>query len=100
MSYDFNQLSTCFEYRSLNPFGTGQCLTTPPSKKDNDVEEVSIPLEQGNVLRRRIIGEVFTATDRLNPFGTGQCLTTYCSQLSQKDKDVSIPLEQGNVLRQ
>ena len=28
MSYDFNQLSTCFEYRSLNPFGTGQCLTT------------------------------------------------------------------------
>ena len=35
----------------LNPFGTGQCLST---KKENKLllkELVSIPLEQGNVFR-------------------------------------------------
>ena len=37
---------------------------------------VSIPLEQGNVLRLFHVWMI-TITMRLNPFGTGQCLTTY-----------------------
>ena len=36
---------------SLNPFGTGQCLTTVIVKEDVVGMNVSIPLEQGNVLR-------------------------------------------------
>ena len=37
----------------LNPFGTGQCLTTGNGVLIQLLERVSIPLEQGNVLRRR-----------------------------------------------
>ena len=61
---------------SLNPFGTGQCLTTNFHKIDeNYLAFVSIPLEQGSVLR------LFNKNRSnkwlsLNPFGTGQCLTT------------------------
>ena len=69
-------LGTSIGVRGLNPFGTGQCLTTKELK----------------------MAKVINLS--LNPFGTGQCLTT-----SQKIQDiilreVSIPLEQGSVLRQ
>ena len=83
----------------LNPFGTGQCLST---KKENKLllkELVSIPLEQGNVFRLKteerefLIGLVSIPLEQgnvfrldlllhlllgycLNPFGTGQCLST------------------------
>ena len=83
---------------------------------------VSIPLEQGNLLRRKRVGKYggasssqslwnramsydkFNMVERvrqesLNPFGTGQCLTTaYRSKITQRRK-LSIPWEQGNVLR-
>ena len=36
---------------SLNPFGTGQCLTTLVQKWMDVSGNVSIPLEQGSVLR-------------------------------------------------
>ena len=50
MSYDQLQVLV-YDVMGLNPFGTGQCLTTNiPAYLD----------EQGG----------------LNPFGTGQCLTT------------------------
>ena len=61
---------------SLNPFGTGRCLTT--SIKSGEIHTpmiVSIPLEQGGVLRRLYRNDCNT---RLY---------------------VSIPLEQGGVLR-
>ena len=117
------KISNCF-----NPFGTGQCLTTDLgfdrwdgsaefqslwnravsydiylTFKRNFKMEVSIPLEQGSVLRRGKDNGLCT-TDafqslwnravsydsdaifhlstfpflltRFNPFGTGQCLTT------------------------
>ena len=38
---------------------------------------VSIPLEQGNVLRHYEMRENGLVLISLNPFGTGQCLTTY-----------------------
>ena len=42
---------------SLNPFGTGQCLTTASKLMDIQDLYVSIPLEQGSVLRRNIGGK-------------------------------------------
>ena len=53
-------LGTSIGVRGLNPFGTGQCLTT-----------------NGNYLR-------LTKHNRLNPFGTGQCLTTNFNALTKK----------------
>ena len=35
----------------LNPFGTGQCLSTELGKSYDTVAKVSIPLEQGSVFR-------------------------------------------------
>ena len=86
------------EKLSLNPFGTGQCLTT------------------------KSLALMDQLAESLNPFGTGQCLTTrgyygirpiFMSQslwnraVSYDVKadehfrplSVSIPLEQGSVLR-
>ena len=37
---------------SLNPFGTGQCLTTMKDLLKGMEDAVSIPLEQGSVLRQ------------------------------------------------
>ena len=37
----------------LNPFGTGQCLSTHTKMLVCFHEPVSIPLEQGNVFRQR-----------------------------------------------
>ena len=42
---------------------------------------VSIPLEQGNVLRRKLTPE--HVVKGLNPFGTGQCLTTKLKKLGK-----------------
>ena len=75
VSYDKTIRFYLLQIKSLNPFGTGQCLTTPFS---------------------------FTLTgllQRLNPFGTGQCLTTTLLKQQISKTLVSIPLEQGSVLR-
>ena len=99
MSFDLPKsvkLPACLR---LNPFGTGQCLSTcvyfintvtrhlsqslwnrAMSFDSNrcpsiTLTHVSIPLEQGNVFRHNILLKkdiIF----RLNPFGTGQCLST------------------------
>ena len=85
----------------LNPFGTGQCLSTevpdwtvPSSIVSIPLEQgsvfrrttciasgrvwaVSIPLEQGSVFRLRQRWECSCRRNRLNPFGTGQCLSTF-----------------------
>ena len=82
------------------PFGTGQCLTTLtpcarsryilvsiPLEQGNVLRQkdalyfsalydVSIPLEQGNVLRQKCLYQRIKSNVCLNPFGTGQCLTT------------------------
>ena len=57
------------------PFGTGQCLTTLTPCARSRYILVSIPLEQGNVLRPTKAVKDETKVS-LNPFGTGQCLTT------------------------
>ena len=76
MSFNINVHLTFNNNPCFNPFGTGQCLSTPYSLKDLIKKEVSIPLEQGNVFRpKAIIANVLQTS-------------------------VSIPLEQGNVFRQ
>ena len=97
MSFDEYGGTVCQE-QSLNPFGTGQCLST--SMVGRFVKNrVSIPLEQGNVFRLKNHDEV-RRINCLNPFGTGQCLSTYCVAVeSSWIFIVSIPLEQGNVFR-
>ena len=100
MSFDEWRRATIYFKNGLNPFGTGQCLSTEAegeeylayivsipleqgnvfrrivAANDSLINEVSIPLEQGNVFRHD--GEVFLHIDAacLNPFGTGQCLST------------------------
>ena len=59
----------------LNPFGTGQCLSTQGTFNKKRFSPVSIPLEQGNVFRLRLRTNI-TQKTCLNPFGTGQCLST------------------------
>ena len=62
-------------FESLNPFGTGQGLSTAERRALDDIFAVSIPLEQGGVFRR---------SDRY----------------VQAAQEVLIPLEQGGVFRQ
>ena len=74
MSFDGNGPSIATN-RCLNPFGTGQCLSTE-SKEFK-----------------------FLILKSLNPFGTGQCLSTESAVKGTVEAGVSIPLEQGNVFR-
>ena len=73
MSFDLADFKYCKEV-GLNPFGTGQCLSTVTVL--DSVEPTG-----------------------LNPFGTGQCLSTDTDLAYWNMRDVSIPLEQGNVFR-
>ncbi len=52
VSYDLRVLATKANITRLNPFGTGQCLTTSRRNKHLTINQVSIPLEQGSVLRQ------------------------------------------------
>ena len=61
-------------HERLNPFGTGQCLSTEMLE-----------------WLKGFVG--------LNPFGTGQCLSTGSQVQTLSSKSVSIPLEQGSVFR-
>ena len=88
---------------SLNPFGTGQCLSTTTRRGDEPQQVVSIPLEQGNVFRQKVdlilksiimsqslwnramsfdvAMNKLLAWGSLNPFGTGQYLSTFINIL-------------------
>ena len=67
--------SSKFGYDCLNPFGTGQGLSTVIYYHLKRQIGVSIPLEQGRVFRLSNLNEVKTLLG-LNPFGTGQGLST------------------------
>ena len=51
VSYDEMAFSEYNRLVGLNPFGTGQCLTTNKIRIGRTQRSVSIPLEQGSVLR-------------------------------------------------
>ena len=52
MSFDTNTEKKQAVEFCLNPFGTGQCLSTCLVNLIETLKIVSIPLEQGNVFRR------------------------------------------------
>ena len=54
--------------------------------------EVSIPLEQGSVLRPKYGRQPFVILKCLNPFGTGQCLTTAVGSSSLVRQGLPKPL--------
>ena len=60
----------------LNPFGTGQCLTTYPDSYiyENIAESQSL---WNRAMSYDNCCFTYVDTVSLNPFGTGQCLTTY-----------------------
>ena len=60
---------------SLNPFRSGQCLSTFIINKGILIPFVSIPFDQGNVFRRER-WKYNLAEVSLNPFRSGQCLST------------------------
>ena len=65
----------CQKTLRLNPFGTGRGLSTIKYHPDRNPTGVSIPLEQGRVFRP-IHVTIDGVTKCLNPFGTGRGLST------------------------
>ena len=68
VSYDGSEIERIKRTGSLNPFGTGQCLTTDNCKA------------------------TFCINTGLNPFGTGQCLTTAVGSSSLVRQGLPKPL--------
>ena len=58
------------------PLEQGSVLRQRGRKDKEHRSPVSIPLEQGSVLRPLTASKRATSSACLNPFGTGQCLTT------------------------
>ena len=62
-------VDSVFMMTSLNPFGTGQCLSTLTGMNMETQKIVSILLEQGNVFRQKIslmLGSSFSSQSFLN----------------------------------
>ena len=69
-------VSISIDVYCLNPFRAGQCLSTDTILTLGAGKAVSIPLEQGNVFRRGDTTGSWLRQKRLNPFRAGQCLST------------------------
>ena len=122
MSFDRMRMSSLQGLQSLNPFGTGQCLSTMGDNEKALADACLNPFGTGQCLSTNFFRR-FGGIRSLNPFGTGQCLSTLQGlQTSLEDLGlnpfgtgqclstkiwrrfvlsilVSIPLEQGNVFR-
>ena len=122
MSFDNIDYNGLQKINCLNPFGTGQCLSThTPTKIKLDNKSQSLWNRAVSFDRLSFCRYGFRLG--LNPFGTGQCLSTgkkmatFSNYLSQSLWNravsfdavrqeviermciVSIPLEQGSVFR-
>ena len=123
MSFDNTNTQQKENIMSLNPFRSGQCLSTVEHGNDDFLPEqsqslsiramsfdivglgsvlgdgsVSIPFDQGNVFRQ--MDSRLTEMDKgLNPFRSGQCLSTILRRDLKFVTGVSIPFDQGNVFR-
>ena len=98
MSYDSLHCHLVSHWNlSLNPFGTGQCLTTNENGELRLIALVSIPLEQGSVLRRTT--EVSCSALSQSLWNRAVSYDRGNGSRSQRTVAVSIPLEQGSVLR-
>ena len=84
---------------SLNPFRSGQCLSTMDYKALLDPLCVSIPFDQGNVFRPYTAIKMYETCPVSIPFDQGNVFRP-CSGLCLLACTVSIPFDQGNVFRQ
>ncbi len=98
MSFDLNSLMN-FATICLNPFGTGQCLSTENSAINVQGVASLNPFGTGQCLSTQECAIMAILMQCLNPFGTGQCLSTEQFHAPDEYLEVSIPLEQGNVFR-
>ena len=98
MSFDLLLPNALPQKTCLNPFGTGQCLSTSRVSLVSEPTLVSIPLEQGNVFRLKTEEREFLIGLRLNPFGTGQCLSTEDKFLTQWNTEGLNPFGTGQCL--
>ena len=80
------------EKLSLNPFGTGQCLTTAKDKQMSNREESLNPFGTGQCLTTKSLALMDQLAESLNPFGTGQCLTTAVGSSSLVRQGLPKPL--------
>ena len=60
----------------LNPFGTGQCLSTHLAREDNYWSGVFQSLWNRAMSFDQLRAEIYKDVQGFNPFGTGQCLST------------------------
>ena len=65
----------------LNPFGTGQCLPTIKRRIEQILSKSLNPFGTGQCLPTNQIERVASSSSCLNPFGTGQCLPTNVSSV-------------------
>ena len=76
MSFDLNTQTKKMLTTSLNPFGTGQCLSTEELSKQLRNRYSLNPFGTGQCLSTFKFNLQRWYYYRLNPFGTGQCLST------------------------
>ena len=67
--------------------------------KCHQLKSVSIPFEQGDVFRQRLVFNSGLCSYGLNPFRAGRCLSTRANRCNGYCTGVSIPFEQGDVFR-
>ena len=85
---------------SLNPFGTGQCLSTVDNIPPASELSVSIPLEQGSVFRQLTADQDSAKVWVSIPLEQGSVFRQLTAYQDSAKVWVSIPLEQGSVFRQ
>ena len=76
MSFDTNSQHNGTQKNSLNPFGTGQCLSTGVEIEICGNWICLNPFGTGQCLSTLSHSCRFARVRSLNPFGTGQCLST------------------------
>ena len=97
VSYDINVVRTELLENGLNPFGTGQCLTTETTGQI-PYKRCLNPFGTGQCLTTLGKLKASTTPYSLNPFGTGQCLTTTAMFSSLKPSMCLNPFGTGQCL--
>ena len=99
MSFDVSIRLDELITESLNPFGTGQCLSTVMGGIIQYPVWVSIPLEQGSVFRLAVGEDGWTPVYVSIPLEQGSVFRPLLLFTIIPLACVSIPLEQGSVFR-
>ena len=99
MSFD-RSANEYFKFNiSLNPFRTGQCLSTKQLDIKYNFATSLNPFRTGQCLSTAVQCGKVHGICSLNPFRTGQCLSTPITLTAQSIALVLIPFVQGSVFR-